>query len=255
MQSLVNARCVLVIPARRASTRLADKMLLRDTGKTVLQHTWERACKAERPDAVVIATDDDEIAREARRFGADVIMTSRECNSGTDRVAEAARELPQAEILVNLQGDEPDMDPAAIDRVIGKLQRHPAAGMATAAAPIRSREQLDDPACVKVTFDHQGRALYFSRSPIPHPREWDDALLASEPPTFHLHLGIYAYRRLLLERITSLPMSELESVEKLEQLRVLECGESILIAPVDHACRGIDTPADYAEFVQRHAAA
>ena len=213
MQSALNARCVLVIPARRASTRLADKMLLRDTGKTVLQHTWEVASRAQRPDAVLVATDDDEIAREARRFGADVIMTSHGCNSGTDRVAEAARELPQAEILVNLQGDEPDMDPRAIDRVIAKLERNPGCGMATAAAPLRTREQLDDPACVKVTFDHHGRALYFSRSAIPHAREWDDELLTADPPTYYLHLGIYAYRRLLLERITSLPMSHLESVE------------------------------------------
>lgn len=255
MQSLLNARCVLVIPARRASTRLADKMLLRETGKTVLEHTWQAALQAQRPDAVLIATDDDEIAREARRFGADVVITSTACQSGTDRVAEAARELPQAEIFVNLQGDEPEMDPSAIDRVIAKLERNPAAGMATAAAPIRSRAQLDDPACVKVTFDHRGRALYFSRSAIPHARDWDNALLTAEPPTFYMHLGIYAYRRLLLERITSLPVSDLERIEKLEQLRVLECGESILVAPVERASRGIDTPADYAAFVKRRRAA
>ncbi|MBX3424928.1 MAG: 3-deoxy-manno-octulosonate cytidylyltransferase [Pirellulales bacterium] len=255
MESAAAARCALIIPARRASTRLADKMLLRETGKTVLQHTWEVARQAQRPDVVLIATDDEEIAREARRFGAEVLMTSPACASGTDRVAEAARQLPRAEILVNLQGDEPDMDPRAIDRVIAKLERNPAAGMSTAAAPLRTREQLDDPACVKVTFDHAGRALYFSRSAIPHPREWSDALLTAEPPTFYLHLGIYAYRRLLLERITSLPVSCLESVEKLEQLRVLECGETILVAPVDHACRGIDTPGDYADFVARRKAA
>ena len=162
--NLTNARRVLAIPARRRSTRLPDKMLLRDTGKTVLQHTYEAACRARRPEAVFIATDDEEIAAEARRFGADVVMTSPDCPSGTDRIAEAVRELPRAGIIVNLQGDEPEADPAAIDRLFELLEREPWASMATVATPIRERGKLDDPACVKVAIDRRGRALYFSRS-------------------------------------------------------------------------------------------
>ena len=126
--------------------------------------------------------------------------------------------------------------------------------MATLAAPIRERAVLNDPASVKVVFDNQGRAMYFSRSPIPHPREWDVALLETDPPTFFLHIGIYAYRRDLLLRFASLPMGRTEQIEKLEQLRILEQGESILIGQIDHPSRGIDTPADYAAFVARHRA-
>ncbi|RIK88637.1 MAG: 3-deoxy-manno-octulosonate cytidylyltransferase [Planctomycetota bacterium] len=253
---MLNAhRRALVIPARRRSTRLPDKMLLRQTGKTVLQHTFEAACQATRADVVLIATDDAEIAAEARRFGGRVAMTSVDCPSGTDRVAEAVRSLPGAEIIVNLQGDEPEADPAAIDRLFDLLEQHPAAAMATLATPIRSRAALDDPACVKVTFDDAGRALYFSRSPIPHPREWDDRLLWSTPAVFHQHLGMYAYRRALLMQMPQWSVGRLEQVEKLEQLRVLENGGAILVAVVEQAARGIDTPEDYAAFVARRRAA
>jgi 3-deoxy-manno-octulosonate cytidylyltransferase (CMP-KDO synthetase) len=244
-------KCLLVIPARRRSTRLPDKMLLRETGKTVLQHTFEAACQAQIPGAVLIATDDDEIAVEARRFGGRVIMTSPDCPSGTDRVAEVARVIPQAEVVVNLQGDEPEIDPNAIDRLAALLLDNPSASMATLATPIRSREVLEDPACVKVVFDPTGRALYFSRSPIPHPREWNDTMLTSTPATFHQHIGIYAYRRDLLMRFASLPVGRTEQIEKLEQLRILEQGETILISEITVPTRGIDTPADYAAFVER----
>jgi 3-deoxy-manno-octulosonate cytidylyltransferase (CMP-KDO synthetase) len=254
-ESLDLARRVLVIPARRRSTRLPDKMLLRDTGKSVLQHTYEAACRAQRPQQVLIATDDDEIAAEARRFGARVAMTSSDCPSGTDRVAEAVAELPRAEIIVNLQGDEPEADAAAIDRLFELLEGYPAASMATLATPIRTRAALDDPACVKVTMDNAGRALYFSRSPIPFAREWSDQLLTANPPTFYQHLGIYAYRRALLMQMPRWPVGRLEQVEKLEQLRVLENGVSILVAVTARATRGIDTPEDYAAFVARQRAA
>jgi 3-deoxy-manno-octulosonate cytidylyltransferase (CMP-KDO synthetase) len=250
-----SARRVLVIPARRRSTRLPDKMLLRETGKTVLQHTYEAACRARRAELVLIATDDEQIAAEARRFGAQVAMTSLDCPSGTDRVAEAVRDLPRAEIILNLQGDEPEADPAAIDRLFELLEGHAASSMATLATPIRDRDALEDPACVKVTFDGAGRALYFSRSPIPHAREWDDRLLAANPPTFYQHIGMYAYRRPLLMQMTKWPVGRLEQIEKLEQLRVLENGVSIMLAVTERASRGIDTPADYAAFVARHRAA
>jgi len=249
------ARRVLVIPARRRSTRLPDKMLLRETGKTVLEHTYLAACRAEAPDLVVIATDDEEIAVEARRFGAAVVMTSPDCPSGTDRVAEVVAGLPRAAIIVNLQGDEPEIDPAAIDRLFDLLEKNPAASMATLATPIRTREKLHDPSCVKVTFDNKGRAMYFSRSAIPHAREWNETLLAAEPALFHQHIGIYGYRRRLLLTMPQWPVGRLEQIEKLEQLRVLENGESILVAVTSRATRGIDTPEDYADFVARHRAA
>jgi 3-deoxy-manno-octulosonate cytidylyltransferase (CMP-KDO synthetase) len=248
------ARRVLVIPARRRSTRLPDKMLLRDTGKTVLQHTYEAACRAQRPELILIATDDQEIADEARRFGARAVMTSPDCPSGTDRVAEAVRGLPRAEIIVNLQGDEPEADAAAIDRLFELLEKHSASSMATLATPIRDRRALEDPACVKVTFDNAGRALYFSRSPIPYARDWNDRLLAAKPPVFYQHLGIYAYRRPLLMQMPQWPAGRLEQIEKLEQLRVLENGGAILVAVTERATHGIDTPEDYAAFVARRKA-
>ncbi|MCG8450509.1 MAG: 3-deoxy-manno-octulosonate cytidylyltransferase [Pirellulales bacterium] len=248
------ATCVLVIPARRKSTRLRDKLLLRADGKTVLQHTHEAACRAELPECILIATDDEDIAWTARRFGAAVVMTSAECPSGTDRVAEAIAECPHAEIIVNLQGDEPEIDPAAIDRLIASLQSNPTAAMATLAAPIRDRATLEDPSCVKVVFDQSGRALYFSRSPIPHVREWDEWLLQTTPAQFHQHIGVYAYRRELLLKLASLPPGRTEQLEKLEQLRVLEHGEMILVTETDASTRGIDTPDDYAAFVARRRA-
>lgn len=251
---LPSRTCTLVIPARRRSTRLPDKLLLRETGMTVLQHTYEAACQARRPTKTLIATDDREIAAEARRFGADVAMTSSDCASGTDRVAETIRQGDSSQVVVNLQGDEPDINPEAIDQLIETLWNNPAAAMATLATPISTRGMLDDPACVKVVFDTAGRALYFSRNPIPHARDWDDELLDVQPPLFHQHIGIYAYRRDLLLRVASLPIGRLEELEKLEQLRVLEHGETIMVTLVDEPTRGIDTPADYAAFVSRRRA-
>jgi 3-deoxy-manno-octulosonate cytidylyltransferase (CMP-KDO synthetase) len=248
------ARRVLIIPARRRSTRLPDKLLLRDTGKTVLQHTFEAASQAMQPEAVLIAVDDMELAREARRFGAHVVMTSESCRSGTDRVAEAARQLPDAEIIVNLQGDEPDVNPQTIDRLFAMLTNDQHASMATLATPIRCRKMLEDPACVKVVCDAGGRAIYFSRSVIPHPRDWNNALLSADPPNFYQHLGVYAYRRDLLFEMSALPVGRLERLESLEQLRVLEHGRTILVAAVEESTRGIDTPADYAAFVARRKA-
>lgn len=249
-------QCALVIPARRHSTRLPDKLLLRAGGKTVLQHTFEAACRARLPDQVLVATDDEQIAREARRFGADVVMTRATCASGTDRVAEAIRDRKEMAIIVNLQGDEPEMDAAAIDRLIERLRENRAASMATLATPIHEWSLVRDPACVKVVFDAVGRALYFSRSPIPHlrkdgPVETLDKLRGPEGPRFHQHIGIYAYRRELLLRLAALPPSPLEQTEKLEQLRVLEQGETILVTLVDAATRGIDTAEDFAAFASK----
>ena len=178
-------------------------------------------------------------------------MTDPQAASGTDRVAEVARRLPGVDIIVNVQGDEPELSGQSIDLVIRLLEERPAAVMATLATPIRSRRQLEDPACVKVVFDASGRALYFSRSPIPHAREWNDDLLAAEPPHFCQHVGLYAYRRDFLLQLALMPQSSLERVEKLEQLRVLQAGYGILVGVVDEATFGIDTPEDYRQFVER----
>lgn len=248
---------VVVIPARFASTRLPRKMLLRDTGKTLIQHTYEAATRARRPSKVVVATDHADIAAEVERFGGSVVMTNADCQSGTDRVAEAARRLTEADLFVNVQGDEPEISAGAIDRLIEMLESNPSAGMATLATPIRTPAQLAAPACVKVVFDSRGRALYFSRSPIPFIRDAtppDACGLATfnQPPMYFQHLGLYAYRRNTLLDFALLPPSSLEQAEKLEQLRLLQAGGEILIDVVDHAATGIDTPEDYAAFVARH---
>jgi 3-deoxy-manno-octulosonate cytidylyltransferase (CMP-KDO synthetase) len=281
------SRSYVVIPARYGSTRLPRKMLLRETGKTLLQHTYEAACAAKRPSSVLVATDHGEIAAEVERFHGEFVMTSPDCASGTDRVAEVARQLPRAEIVVNVQGDEPEMYPENIDHVIDLLEQNPAAGMATLATPLRTPEQLTNSACVKVVFDSAGRAMYFSRSPIPFVRDQAEgeglrgegqhsaqshvpnsdpqvsgprpsALSPppafNEPALFYQHLGIYAYRRETLREIVTLPPSSLEQAEKLEQLRMLQSGGTILVGVVEHAASGIDTPADYAAFVARRRA-
>lgn len=243
----------IIIPARLASTRLPRKLLLNETGKTVLQHTYERATLAKKPRGLRIAADDAEIVAAAKAFGGEVVMTRVDHQSGTDRVAEVAAGLPDVEIVVNVQGDEPELPPAAIDQVIGLLEADPAAVMATLATPIRSRERLLDPACVKVVFDQNGRALYFSRAPIPFAREWDDRWLAAEPPVFFQHIGLYAYRRDFLLNLASIPQVDIERLEKLEQLRVLAAGHTILVGVIAEPTRGIDTPEDYRAFVDRMA--
>ena len=249
-------QCILVIPARRHSTRLPDKLLLRAGGKTVLQHTFEAACRARLPDQVLIATDDEQIAHESQHFGADVVMTSADCASGTDRVAEAIGDRKEVAIVVNLQGDEPEIEAMAIDRLVKRLRDNRTASMATLATPIHDWSLVRDPACVKVVFDTAGRALYFSRNPIPHIRENSvvgtaDRLRGAGGPRYYQHIGIYAYRRGLLMRLAELPPSPLEEAEKLEQLRVLEQGETILVARVEEATRGIDTAEDFAAFAAK----
>jgi 3-deoxy-manno-octulosonate cytidylyltransferase (CMP-KDO synthetase) len=247
----IRLRSYIVIPARLASTRLARKLLLNETGKSVLQHTYESACCAATPMGICIATDHEEIAAEVRRFGGQVVMTDPAAASGTDRVAEVARQLPDADVIVNVQGDEPEVSPEAIDLAVRLLEDDPRAAMSTLAAPIRQRQRLEDPACVKVVFDAAGRALYFSRSPIPCARSWHDDLLQADPPHFYQHIGLYAYRRDFLLHLGELPPCELERVECLEQLRVLFAGHRIRVGVVAEAAKGIDTAADYQAFVRR----
>jgi 3-deoxy-manno-octulosonate cytidylyltransferase (CMP-KDO synthetase) len=237
----------IVIPARFASTRLPGKPLLRQTGKYLIQHVWERACQARRASAVIVATDDPRIVAAVNSFGGRAIRTRRDHPSGTDRVAEVARTL-DADVLVNLQGDEPLIDPGALDLVIDRLEGDPDAQMATLATPLRSLEQWQNPNCVKVVCDDSGAALYFSRAPIPFVRDGKPDL-AARPPRFLQHVGLYAYRRDFLLRLAALPPAPLEKLEKLEQLRALALGCRLPVGVIDEPALGVDTYDDYQRFV------
>ncbi|WP_145085166.1 3-deoxy-manno-octulosonate cytidylyltransferase [Anatilimnocola aggregata] len=245
-------QAAIVIPARLHSTRLPRKLLLAETGKPVIQHTYEAASRATKIQNICVAADSDEIADVVRRFGGHVLLTDPNHASGSDRVAEVARLWTDIDVIVNVQGDEPEISAAAIDQVVELLERDRCAVMSTLATPIRSKDKLFDPACVKVVFDQQGRALYFSRSVIPHARTWHDDLLTAEPAHFYQHIGLYAYRREFLLQIARLPRPEIEQLESLEQLRVLHAGQTILVGTIDEPSIGIDTPADYREFVTRY---
>lgn len=237
----------VIIPARYASTRLPGKPLLRETGKYLVQHVYERACAARRIDQVLVATDDSRIVQAVESFGGQVVLTRRDHVSGTDRVAEVARNLT-VDVVVNLQGDEPLIDPSALDHLVELLQNDPQADMATLATPFVCREDWLSPHCVKVVCDAQGRALYFSRSPIPHVRDGAPDL-AAHPPRFLLHLGLYAYRRPFLLQLAEQPPDPLEQLEKLEQLRVLGMGRGIQVGIVTQHGAGVDTYDDYRRFV------
>ncbi len=251
----VHTTSQIVIPARLASTRLPRKLLLDETGCTLIEHTYHAAQKAQRPEGVCVACDHPEIYDAVQAFGGRAVMTDPDAPSGTDRVAEVARQMDGTDVIVNVQGDEPDLAGESIDLVVRLLEEQPDAVMSTLATPIRSQEQLLDPACVKVVFDDRGRAMYFSRSPIPHPREWDDSLLAAQPPLFYQHVGLYAYRREFLLRLAEMPPAPVELTERLEQLRVLAAGHTILVGVVDEPTFGIDTPADYRRFVEQRRSA
>jgi len=246
-------KSTIIIPARYASTRLPQKLLLCETGKPLIQHTYESALKATLPVAVTVACDHEAIFNAVRRFGGSVQMTDPAALSGTDRIAEVAATLDDVEIVVNVQGDEPEIAGTAIDRAIQILIDHPDAVMSTLATPIRNREQLEDTACVKVVFDTNGRALYFSRSILPHPRGGiQEEHFIQSPPLFYQHIGLYAYRREFLLRLSRLPQSDTERTESLEQLRVLHHGYTIMVGVIDEPTTGIDTPEDYRKFVERY---
>jgi 3-deoxy-manno-octulosonate cytidylyltransferase (CMP-KDO synthetase) len=236
------------IPARYGSTRFPGKVLAKDTGKFLIQHTWEHACAASLPEKVIIAADDKKIVAAAKSFGAECIMTSPDCASGTDRIAEAVNNI-DVDIVVNLQADEPEIDPANIDKVAKLLIDNPNCPMATLAAEFQNAAQISDPNIVKVITDCNNGAIYFSRSVIPYDREKSGI---GNTKNYLRHLGIYAYRKDFLLKITKLPQAPLEKIEKLEQLRALENGFAILVGKVKHTCDGIDTPQQYAEFVKRY---
>lgn len=241
-------RVAVVIPARYGSSRLPGKPLLRETGKYLVQHVYERALAAQCAAEVIVATDDPRIQAAVESFHGRAVMTRADHPSGTDRVAEVAEHL-SADVIVNLQGDEPLIDPEAIDTLVQQLREAPSSEMATLAVPIRELSVYESPSVVKVVCDDRGRALYFSRSPIPHCRDGQPDFHA-HPARYLQHLGIYAYRRGTLLRLAKTPPHPLEEIEKLEQLRMLAHGGAIQVGIVAQAHRGIDTPADYRAFVQ-----
>ena len=241
-------RVLACIPARYGSTRFAGKVLARDTGKFLIQHTWEQACLAKLPQKVIIAADDERIIAAADTFGAECVLTSTEHKSGTDRIAEAVANM-EVDIVVNLQADEPEISPQNIDLLAQLLIDNPDCPMATLAADFQNSQQIVDANIVKVITDCNGRAIYFSRAPIPYDREKSGI---GETRQYLRHIGIYAYRKEFLLKITALPQSNLEKTEKLEQLRAIENGYSILVGKVAHTCDGIDTPEQYTDFVKRY---
>jgi 3-deoxy-manno-octulosonate cytidylyltransferase (CMP-KDO synthetase) len=270
-------KIVVCIPARFASTRFPAKVLAKDTGKYLVQHVWEKACRAKLPHKVIIATDDSRVVDAAKSFGAEAVLTSRDCASGTDRIAEAVKKLSPIpyplnpdDIVINLQGDEPEIESEYIDVLASLLVDNPDYPMGTLAAPFQNADQIADPAIVKVIVAYSverradrdslnakryplsaalGSAIYFSRSVIPYDRS---AGGIGPIKNYLRHLGIYAYRKDFLLKITTLPQSMLEKTESLEQLRVIENGFTILVGVVEKASDGIDTPDQYAEFVKRY---
>ena len=240
-------KAIVVIPARYGSTRFEAKVLARDTGKFLVQHTYERALCAESVDKVLIAADSDIVRDACGTFGAECIMTSPAHRSGTDRIAEAVKDI-SADVIINLQADEPEIEPAHIDDLAGLLAGDGDADIATLVAEFDDIDRIADPNIVKAVTDTNGRAIYFSRSVIPY----DRSAGGIGPTDIYLrHLGIYAFRKEALLRFTVLEPSSLEKTEKLEQLRAIENGMTIITGKVDRVWDGIDTPAQYAEFVKR----
>lgn len=235
-------RVVGVIPARWGSTRFPGKSLALIGGRPLLAWVVERARQARRLDEVLVATDDQRIAAAARTVGATVAMTSPEHPSGTDRIAEAIREVA-ADVVVNIQGDEPLIDPGLIDQVAEVLASRTDLDMATAATPLHSVEELHNPDVVKVVRAMDGRALYFSRSVIPFVRG-AEAHFAPVAGSHFRHVGIYGYQRAFLERLVKTPPCALENLEKLEQLRALALGCRMLVLDCAAVGIGVDSPAD-----------
>jgi len=235
----------VVIPARFGSTRFPAKILASDTGKPLVQHVVEQVRKCRRVREILVATDDERIVAALRPFETKCVMTSPAHQSGTDRIAEVARGLHD-EILVNVQGDEPEIEPDVIDALVERLETT-RDEMATAATPFPAGAAPADPNLVKVVIGLDGRAVYFSRAPIPFRR---DPTTGSHA-TYYLHLGIYAYRRRFLLEYAAWPPTVLEQTEKLEQLRALDHGRSIYVLKIDRATHGIDTPEQYRAFVER----
>lgn len=236
-----SAKVVVVIPARYASTRLPGKPLVPIAGKPMIQLVYERAKLAQRADHVVVATDDERIVKAVEAFGGHARMTRLDHRTGTERVAEVAAHEP-GDVFVNVQGDEPLLDPVALDTAVASLLEEPAAAIGTLATPIKTPADIMDPNVVKTVLDFDGNALYFSRAPVPWVRD-----TASKIQVRHLkHLGLYVFQREALLEYPTLPQGELERIEQLEQLRWLENGWKIRVAEVEHDAVSVDVPEDVA---------
>ena len=248
-----------MIPARYDSTRLEGKLLLPLDGKPLILHTLAKARAAANVGRVIVATDDERILRVVEQAGGEAVLTSREHQSGSDRIAEVAAGLPEGKIIVNVQGDEPTISPRTIERAVAALLADDSADIATTCEKIERIEDVLSPDVVKVVTDRTGAALYFSRSPLPFPREavkrhgsLENALRA-EPALLALyrkHTGLYVYRREYLLKFTGLAQTPLETTELLEQLRALENGARIAVVETDEPSIGVDTQADYERVKQ-----
>lgn len=243
-----------IIPARFGSTRFEGKALADIAGKPMIQHVYERACRAEHVAEVIIATDDERIMAAVRSFGGRAEMTSRDHETGTDRLAEVAARL-DSDIIVNVQGDEPLIDPAMIDEVIAPLAADQSLVMSTLKSRIKSLHDFLSPNVVKVVTDWEEYALYFSRSPLPNFRDkWNDLkdeAFSSGRLVCFKHVGLYAYRREFLLQFSQMSPTFLELAEKLEQLRVLENGYRIKVVATEHSSIGVDTPGDLEKVLEK----
>ena len=239
---------VCIIPSRYASTRLPGKPLLDIAGKPMIQRVVERVRLARRPSRVIVATDDERIFSAVQSFEGEVCMTAGSHATGTDRLAEVAHKLPDAQLILNVQGDEPLISPEALDGLVAAFDGDPGLQMATLMTEL-AEEDFTNPAAVKVVASLDGHALYFSRSLIPYPRNPDPAV------KYFKHIGVYAYRREFLLRFAELPPTPLEKAESLEQLRALEHGFRIRVVETPFQPVGVDTPEDLERvrllFIQR----
>lgn len=233
----------IIIPARYASTRLPGKPLIEVNNKPIIQWVYEKAKKSKLAHKVIVATDDDRIFDAVRAFGGEVMMTSSDHNSGSDRIFEVLSANPEIKIAVNAQGDEPLITPESIDEAITALLEDETADISTLIREINTAEEINNPNVVKVVFDNNQNALYFSRSPIPYNRNENESKVFA-------HIGLYAYRKEALAKMTNLPQSSLELSESLEQLRALQNGMKIKTKIVDYNPIGIDTPEDVEKFKQ-----
>ncbi len=245
-----------IIPARFASTRLMGKPLADIGGKPMIQHTYENCLKSKLLNDVVIAVDDQKVAQVINDFGGKTIMTPKDIQTGSDRIAFAAKSLPHAKIIVNIQGDEPFIKGAMIDQAIEPLLFDLSVNVSTLAKKIETVEELKSASIVKVVFDYNNFALYFSRSPIPFVRDAKTNLEKIVNADIYKHIGLYVYRREALLRFTELEQTDLEKIEKLEQLRMLENSFKIKIVVTEYENLAVDTPEDldkarfyYAKYV------
>ncbi|MCX7798047.1 MAG: 3-deoxy-manno-octulosonate cytidylyltransferase [Melioribacter sp.] len=246
-----------IIPARFASSRLMGKPLADIGGKPMIQHTWENASKSKFLEKLIIAVDDEKVYQVAKSFGAEVFMTPQNVTSGSDRIAIVAQQIPEASIIVNIQGDEPFINGKMIDEAIEPLLFDKKVNVSTLVKRITSVEEMKSPSVVKVVFDYNNYALYFSRSPIPYVRDAKTNLEKIETGEIYKHIGLYVFRKETLMKFTSLKPTDLERIEKLEQLRMLEHGIKIKVVVTEYDSLSVDTPKDleiarkyYQKFIQ-----